>query len=219
MPSNTSPRSGALLDLDTLRQRVRSGEIDTIVTVFPDSYGRLMGKRVAARYFLDDCLDAGTHGCNYLLTVNMEMDPLEGFTLASWDQGYGDFALMPDPSTLRPIPWQRGAAMVLCDMRQHDRSPVAQAPRSILQKQVERLTSQQLTCNIASELEFFLFNANYHGAFASNYANIQPSSDYRIDYHTMQPARDEPIMHALRHHARAAPADAARGHRNRIDER
>lgn len=198
MATNTSPRSSPLLDLDTLRQRVRSGEIDTIVTVFPDSYGRLMGKRVVAKFFLDDCLESGTHGCNYLLTVNMEMDPLEGFTLASWDQGYGDFALVPDVSSLRPIPWQPGAAMILCDMRQHDGSLVAQAPRSVLQKQVERLASQQLTCNIASELEFFLFNCNYHDAFASKYSRIEPSSDYRIDYHTMQPARDEPIMHALR---------------------
>lgn len=199
MPDETRKSGAATFDLETLRQRIGSGEIDTVLTVFPDSYGRLMGKRMTGQYFLDQCLTGGTHGCNYLLTVNMEMDPLEGFTLASWDKGYGDFAMQPDVSTLRPLPWQPGTALILCNL-QHDEdgSAVAEAPRSVLARQVDQLAAKQLTCNIASELEFFLFNSTYHQAFAAGYSALAPSSDYRIDYHTMQPTRDEPIMHALR---------------------
>ena len=201
------------LDLDSLKRMVGSGEIDTVLLVFPDTYGRLLGKRLTAHYFLDHCADAGTHGCNYLLTVNMEMDPLEGFKLASWDQGYGDFAMKPDLATLRPLPWQEASAMVVCDLVRDDGSLVEEAPRSVLRKQVDRLASQNLTCSIASELEFFLFNTTFPQAFASGYAALAPSSDYRIDYHTFQTTRDEPIMRAIRRQFDAAgiPIESTKG--------
>src|SRR5215211_6629300 len=145
----------AALDLNALRQKVSASEIDTIIIAFPDTNGRLVGKRLVAQYFIDHC-DEGTHGCNYLLTVNMEMDPLQGFKLASWDRGFGDFAMKPDLSTLRLLPWQNKSAMVFCDLQFDDNTPVNEAPRSVLRRQVDRLAGQGLTCNIASELEFFL---------------------------------------------------------------
>jgi glutamine synthetase len=186
------------MDLESLTAKVNNGEVDTVLVVFPDVFGRLVGKRVVARRFLDGVLEGGTHGCNYLLTLNIEMDPLEGFELANWEKGFGDFAMKPDPSTLRLVPWQPATAMVLCDLHHEDGKPVAEAPRSVLRRQVERLAAKGLTCQVASELEFFLFNTTYHDAFATGYAALQPSSDYRIDYHTMQTARDEPILGALR---------------------
>jgi glutamine synthetase len=201
------------MTIESLRERVNEGEVDTVLMVFPDTNGRLVGKRLTANYFLDHCKDAGTHGCNYLLTVNMEMDPLDGFDLASWDRGFGDFAMKPDLSTLRLLPWQKSAAMVLCDVQYDDGKLVAEAPRSVLRKQLDRLASQGLTCNIASELEFFLFNQTYHQAYDANYANLLPSSDYRIDYHTMQTTRDEPILHAIRQHMGEAgvPIESTKG--------
>ena len=191
------------MTLETLTSHIDAGQIDTVLVVFPDTYARLMGKRLNARFFLDQA-KTGTHGCNYLLTLNMEMDPLDGFKLASWDKGFGDFHIQPDLSSLRTLPWQPGTAMVLCDLHHHDGRPVEEAPRSVLRKQIDRLAALGLSCNIASELEFFLFNDTYHAGFASGYANLSPSSDYRIDYHTLQPTRDEPIMHALRTQMEAA---------------
>src|SRR3989440_10830270 len=129
------------LTLDALRKQVRDGEIDTVLMVFPDTLGRLVGKRLTGHYFLDHCSDAGTHGCNYLLTVNMEMDPLEGFKLASWDQGYGDFAIKSDTTSLRTIPWQQSTALVMCDLHHHDGALVEEAPRAVLRRQLDRLAS------------------------------------------------------------------------------
>ena len=185
------------MNRDVLSEKIDTGEIDTVLMVFPDAGGRLVGKRLTAPYFLEQA-DEGTHGCNYLLTVNIEMDPLEGFKLASWDQGYGDFSMKPDMSSLRLLPWQQSSALVICDLQKEDGSPVDEAPRSVLRKQVDRLAKLGLTCNIASELEFFLFNTSYHDASVCNYSALTPSSDYRIDYHTMQTTRDEPIMRAIR---------------------
>jgi glutamine synthetase len=179
------------MNLQTLKNRVGKGEIDTVITVFPDVFGRLVGKRFTGKFFLESVASHGTHSCNYLLTVNMEMDPLDGFKVANWESGFGDFEMRPDLDTIRELPWQPGAVLVLCDYRHHDGSLVAEAPRSVLRRQLDAVAKRKFTCYSASELEFFLFNQTYHDAFVADYRNLTPSSDYRIDYHTKQPTRDE----------------------------
>jgi glutamine synthetase len=186
------------MNLNELRAKVEEGDIDTVVVVIPDVFGRLVGKRFTGRFFLENVVEHGTHACNYLLTVNIEMDPMDGFQLANWEAGFGDFAMAPDFLTLREIPWQPGAALVLCDLTRESGERVAEAPRSLLRQQIEALQDAGFTCMIASELEFYLFNNAYSDAFASGYRNLSPSSDYRIDYHTMQPARDEGLFRAVR---------------------
>jgi len=201
------------MDMNALGAKVESGEVDTVVVVFPDVFGRLVGKRLTAEHFLRHVADGGTHGCNYLLTLNIEMDPLDGFTLANWEAGFGDFAMKPDLSTIRLLPWQQATAMAICDLYHEDGRLVAEAPRSVLRRQLDRLAAKGLSCRMASELEFFLFNSTYHDAFASGYGRLEPSSDYRIDYHTMQPARDEPIIGALRRQMQGArvPVESSKG--------
>ena len=201
------------MNLQQLKTQIRAGAIDTIIVAFPDPFGRLVGKRFRADVFLDSVLKHGTHGCNYLLTVNMEMDPLDGFKVASWDAGFGDFAFRPDMKTLRALPWQTGAALVICDYVRQDGSLVREAPRSVLRQQLEFLNKQGFTCFCASELEFYLFDQTYHSAFAAGYRDLQPSSDYRIDYHVMQPTRDEPLMRAIRNSMTAArvPVESSKG--------
>jgi glutamine synthetase len=192
------------MNLKELTAKIKAGEIDTVIVAFPDVFGRLIGKRFTGDFFLKSVAKHGTHGCNYLLTVNIEMDPMDGFQLANWDKGFGDFEWRPDFSTLRLIPWQTASALILCSLHHHDGRPVEEAPRSVLNKQVERLAKDKLICNVASELEFFLFNTSYQDAFAADYRNLPASSDYRIDYHTMQPARDEAIFRSVRNQMIAA---------------
>lgn len=201
------------MNLATLKSQVRSGAIDTVIVALPDPFGRLVGKRFRAEVFLDSVAGHGTHGCNYLLTVNIEMDPLDGFQVASWEAGFGDFKFQPDLSTLRILPWQPGTALVLCDHVKEDGTLVAETPRSVLRRQLDRLAKDRLTCYCASELEFYLFNQTYHSAFAAGYRDLQPASDYRIDYHLMQPTRDEPLMRAIRNGMTAArvPIESSKG--------
>ncbi|HKS38906.1 MAG TPA: glutamine synthetase family protein [Verrucomicrobiae bacterium] len=186
------------MNLQTLKARIGKGEIDTVIVAFPDPFGRLVGKRFTGSYFLESAARHGTHGCNYLLTVNLEMDPLDGFKVANWDAGFGDFEMRPDLSTLCVLPWQTATALVVCDYMRPDGAFVAEAPRSVLRRQIEFVKKQGLTSYCASELEFYLFNQTYHSAFGSGYRELQPSSDYRIDYHIMQPTRDEALMRAIR---------------------
>lgn len=201
------------MTLKQLTQQVRAGKIDTVVVALADPFGRLVGKRFRADLFLDSVAKHGTHGCNYLLTVNLDMDPLDGFKVANWAAGFGDFTFQPDLNTLRIIPWQAATAMVICDHVRHDGVYVAESPRSVLRAQLAQLKKQGLTCFCASELEFYLFNQTYHSAFEAGYRNLQPSSDYRIDYHLMQPTRDEPLMRAIRNQMTAArvPVESSKG--------
>jgi glutamine synthetase len=186
------------MNVAELENKVAAGEIDTVVTVFPDVFGRLVGKRFTADTFLREIAAHGTHACNYLLTLNIEMEPQDGFALANWEKGFGDFAMRPDFESLRLLPWEPGAVMVLCDLHHDDGERVAEAPRTVLRSQVARLHALGFTCKLASELEFFLFNHTFHEAHARGFRDLTPSSDYRIDYHTMQTARDEAIMRAIR---------------------
>lgn len=196
-----------------LKARIKSGRIDTVLVAFPDPFGRLVGKRFRADFFRDHVAQQGTHGCSYLLTVNLEMDPLDGFQVANWAAGFGDFAFRPDLGTLRELPWQPGAALVICDCARADGSLVAEAPRSVLRHQLDRLTRLGLTCQCASELEFYLFNQSYHAACQNGYRDLRPSSDYRIDYHLMQPTRDEALLRAIRNGMTAArvPVESSKG--------
>ncbi len=201
------------MNIQQLRAKVRSRAIDTVIVAFQDVFGRLVGKRFEANHFVTQVAEHGTHACNYLLAVNLEMEPQEGFKLANWENGFGDFAMKPDPGTLREIPWQPGAAIVICDYIHHDGRSVAEAPRSVLKQQIARLQKRGLCPFLASELEFFLFNQSYHDCAAQHYRNLAPSSDYRIDYHILQPGRDEPLFRQVRSHLQAAdiPVECSKG--------
>src|SRR3990170_1188051 len=188
-----------MLSLDELRGEIDSGAIDTVVVAFTDMQGRLLGKRLHGEFFLEE-LDAGhaVEGCNYLLALEMEMDPVPGYQLASWERGYGDFSLRPDVATLRRIPWLEATALVLCDVAWHDGSPVAPSPRQGLRRQVERAAALGLTAMVGSELEFSLLRETYAEAHAKGYQDLTPSVPYILDYHILASTYDEPFMRRIR---------------------
>src|SRR5438309_9773857 len=157
------------LDRRTLESLIRKGEIDTVLTVFPDGYGRLMGKRLVGRYFLDSAVEAGVHACVYLFTVDLEMAPLPGFPLTSWARGYGDMKMVPDLATLRVIPWLPKTALVFCDVYGEDGDLVEEAPRSVLKRQIARAASLGYTVKLAAELELFCIRASFGKVRAMRY--------------------------------------------------
>jgi glutamine synthetase len=203
----------SMLTLDELRDEVERGSIDTVVAAFTDMQGRLMGKREHAEYFLDESAEHGLEGCNYLLALDMEMDPQPGFRMASWEQGYGDFHLAPDFETLRRIPWLEGTALVLCDVLWEDGSPVVASPRQVLRAQVERARALGFEPMFGSELEFYLFKESYAEAHARHYRDLTPSVPYILDYHVLATTYDEPLIRAIRNGMQAAgiPVESSKG--------
>jgi glutamine synthetase len=194
-----------MLTYAELKDLVATGEVDTVVVAFTDMQGRLLGKRLQAEFFVDE-MDAGhpVEGCNYLLALEMEMDPVPGYEIASWEQGYGDFGITPDMATLRRIPWLEGSALVLGDVGWHDGSPVQPSPRQVLRAQIERAERLGLTPMVGSELEFYLLRETYAEAHASGYTVLTPSVPYILDYHILATTYDEPLMRALRNGMQAA---------------
>jgi glutamine synthetase len=202
-----------MLAVDELREEVERGSIDTVVAALPDMQGRLMGKRMHARFFLDDTLEHGLEGCAYLLATDMDNEPQPGYQVANWDQGYGDFVAKPDLATLRKTPWLEGTALVLCDVVWADGTPVAPGPRAVLQAQVERARSAGFEPMIGTELEFFLFRESYAEAHTRHYRGLTPSVPYILDYHVLATSYDEPLIREIRNSMYAAglPVESSKG--------
>ncbi|MCX2952651.1 glutamine synthetase family protein [Lentzea sp. NEAU-D7] len=187
-----------MLTVEELSVAVDAGEIDTVLVAIVDMQGRLQGKRCAARYFLDEVLGHSAEGCNYLLAVDVEMNPVSGFEMSSWERGYGDFVMKPDIETLRRVPWQEGTALVMCDVVWENGDPVVASPRQVLRKQLDRLDALGLDCYVGTELEFILFDDSYEQAWNAGYRDLTPSNQYNVDYSLLGTARVEPLLRAIR---------------------
>jgi glutamine synthetase len=202
------------LDRRALEKRIGNGDIDTVLVVFPDMQGRFMGKRVMGDFFLREILgDEGMHACNYLLTVDVDMEPLPGYRYANWDKGYGDFAMVPDMNTLRLIPWLDKTALVICDVLSEEGDIVEVAPRQILKRQLERAKDKGYRVMCGSELEFFLFKDSYEEASAKRFQDLAPHSDYIEDYHILQTTKDEYLIRQMRNgmQGAAVPVEFSKG--------
>ena len=224
MNDDVTAHSGGPVDLDTLEALVDSGAIDTVVVAFPDLQGRLLGKRVVGRFFIDHVVDRagrpgsgeGIEACDYLLTVDVDMNVVEGYRYASWDGGYGDFRATPDLATLRVVPWLEATALVLCDVVDNTTgAPVEVSPRRILQRQIDRARDMGLVIMCGSELEFFAHNATYDELAADDYRSMgsTASSWFSLDYHVLQTTKDEPLIRAIRNGMLAAglPVENSKG--------
>jgi glutamine synthetase len=186
------------LTIEELRAGVADATIDTVVLAIVDVQGRLQGKRFDAEFFVDEVAAHGTEGCNYLLAVDIEMNTVGGYTMSSWDRGYGDFAIHPDFATLRRIPWQPGTALLLGDARWLDDSPVVESPRQVLQQQLGRLAERGWQAMVGTELEFIVFDDSYEAAWSKRYADLTPANQYNVDYSILGTSRVEPLLRAIR---------------------
>jgi len=212
--SQNEQRIRGMLSLEQLTSLVAQEQIETIIVGFTDHYGRLVGKRYDAEMFVEDTVNHGTHGCDYLLTVDMEMEPVPGYKFANWELGYGDFHLVPDMNTLRTASWLDKTALVLCDVQNEKKhEPVSIAPRSILRKQIDAARGLGFESFAASELEYYLFENSYRQANEQGYQTLTPAGWYLEDYHILQGTRTEPFNAAARHHLKhsGVPVETSKG--------
>jgi glutamine synthetase len=198
VPKPTPPRRPGLLSLDELRVLAAEGTIDTVVLAFTDMQGRLQGKRLSAEFFLAEVAGAHAEGCNYLLAVDVEMNTVDGYAMSSWERGYGDFALVPDLTTLRLVPWHEGTALLLADLAWEDDSPVVASPRQILKAQANRLAQRGWTALAGTELEFIVFTDSYEQAQAQGFRDLTPANQYNVDYSILGTSRVEPLLRRVR---------------------
>ena len=206
--------SRGILSLDELKSLVDGEEIETVIIAFCDHYGRLLGKRLDADFFLAEAAQQGTHACNYLLTTDMEMEPAPGYDFANWELGYGDFHLAPDLNTLRQASWLKKTAIVLCDVEnERPHEPVSVSPRAILRRQLQAAAGLGYKVYAASELEYYIYRDSYREAQARGYADLEPMGWYLEDYHLLQGTREESFTAAARRHLKHSgiPVESSKG--------
>src|SRR5438067_901877 len=202
------------IELEDLKRLVADGEIETVVVVFPDMYGRLVGKRIVGRFFLDEVAERGMHACDYLLACDMEMDPVPGYAFTSWAKGYGDFRPIPDFDTLRVASWLPKTALVLCDVYHEERRElVPLAPRSILRHQLARAEEHGFTVMAASELELYVFKDSYERVAEKGFINLETIGRVIEDYHILQSTKEESLIGAIRSHLESSgvPVESSKG--------
>ena len=192
------------MKLQELRSEAEAGTVDTVLLALTDMQGRLQGKRLTARHFLAEVAEHGAEGCNYLLGVDVDMATVAGYSLFSWERGYGDFVLRPDLDTLRPVPWQEGTVVCLADVAWEDGSEVVVSPRQVLRRQLGRLAERGWTANAGTELEFIVFNDTYEQAWHQGYRDLEPANLYNVDYSLLGTARVEPLIRRIRNSMEAA---------------
>nr|WP_281274044.1 glutamine synthetase family protein [Sphaerisporangium album] len=187
-----------MLTVDQLREDVSAGRVDTVLLAIADMQGRLQGKRLSARYFLEEVLEHAAEGCNYLLAVDIDMNTVSGYGMSSWERGYGDFVMKPDLSTLRRVPWQDGTVMLMADVLWEDGADVVASPRQILRAQLARLAERGWKAYVGTELEFIVYTDTYESAWSKAYRDLTPANQYNVDYSLLGGARVEPLLRRIR---------------------
>lgn len=181
-----------------LKKAISNDEIDTVLVCVSDMQGRLNGKRVTGKAFIDYVYKE-THMCDYLYTVDMDMFTVPGYKSSSWETGYGDMTVIPDLSTIKIAHWLEKTAIVLCDCLDHDgKKPLMHSTRQILRNVISKANKMGFEPMIGSELEFFLFNQTYDDIHKNNYSNLQESSWYIQDYMIFQTTKEEDVLRELR---------------------
>lgn len=201
------------LTFDQLKVAVAAGEIDTVLACATDMQGRLFGKRFLGRYFVESG-HAETHGCDYLLANDIDMEPVPGYKAAGWSRGYGDFVMKPDMATLRTIPWLEKTVLVLCDVLDHYRhEDLPHSPRGLLKRQVARLKERGYLAYFASELEFYLFDETFRSAREKRWQGLDTASPYIQDYLIQLTTKEEGVMRAIRNGIEASgiPVECSKG--------
>jgi len=197
-------RHPKLLTIEQLRVKITEGDVDTVIVAFTDMQGRLQGKRLHGQYFVDYVIEQGTEGCNYLLSVDVDMNTVDGYEMSSWEKGYGDMEFALDFDTIRLLGHLPGTAMIQCDLVWLDHKPVVQSPRTILAAQVEKAAASGFKALAGTELEFIVFDTTYEQAWDANYRDLPAANQYNVDYSIVGTTRVEPLLREIRNTMYAA---------------
>ncbi len=186
------------LSIEQLTELAAQQQLDTVLVAFTDHYGRLLGKRLDIDFFLNHHINKGVGACDYLFTVDMEMNPVPGYQFANWEKGFGDMHMLADLSTLRVASWLEKTAVVLANVVDSEQQPITVAPRNILRAQLLKLDAQGYQIKTATELEYHLFQNSYEEAAKQDYYDLRPVGWYSEDYHVLQGTREEVFNGAAR---------------------
>ncbi|MGW3135023.1 glutamine synthetase family protein [Streptomyces sp. NPDC001139] len=162
---------------ETLAEYVDKRLITDVMMVVPDLQGRLQGKIYNADVFLERMM-RGAEMCGYVLATDVDMRPLDGFDFAGWEQGFGDLRVRPDLDTVRLLPHRPLTALVFGTPLHDDDTPVAVAPRRVLETQLQRMRELGYRVKVGIESEFVLYTDDGSGHIPAWTQNL----DYSLQH-------------------------------------
>lgn len=143
-----------------LEARLREMDVDHVFVEFPDVNGLSRSKQLDAEYFLSSWGEGFSMNLA-LITQTPRSEVVEG-SIYGDELDYADGTLVPDPDTLRPVPWRDDAARVIGDFR-YGGEPVEGAPRTVLRRVLEETDDLGIDFTVGSELEFYLLDPTEDG--------------------------------------------------------
>ena len=135
-----------------VRQYIEENDVKFIRLAFCDLFGRQRNISIMPEQ-LQRAFDGG---------ITVDPSSIEGFENAA----EADLYLVPDPSTLHVLPWRPSHGRVVrlfCKILGEDRTPFPLDSRSILKKALEACQSRNISCNIGTQCEFYLFKTDENG--------------------------------------------------------
>ena len=189
--------------VDAARALFERHHITTVQFGMTDLDGQMRGKFVPTDFFLDSIAPRGSSIPNIVFGWDIEDTLMDCFTLSGWHTGYSDVVLMPDLTTLRPVPWEPGHAFVLCDVVHTDGSAVPVAPRTVLARQVARAAALGYQLTAGYELEFYLYRETPETAAAKGYRDLTPAAPGIATFSLNRHSALEHVIGAIREGMRA----------------
>ncbi|WP_329141217.1 hypothetical protein OG552_28480 [Streptomyces sp. NBC_01476] len=164
----------------------------------------MMHARVSAELVLRAYRPQGADVCSYLPATDLDMRPLYGFALTSWETGFGDIFLQPDLTAWWPVTGAHRTdgdtsrdireVIVLADAHHLQASPVEVSPRQVLRRQLQRLEfSWGLTAKAGLECEFTVFRGPQDDAVHT----LRPLGTYSGDYALHHPLHQGQFLREL----------------------
>ena len=136
---------------DVFQDWFRDHNIEDVEAFVPDMAGSARGKVIPAGKFglgdmkMPEAVFAQTISGDYVADPDNVEDR--------------DMLLVPDPQTLRPVPWAADpAASVFLDCYHRDRSSVAKSPRAVLRNVLSKYEARGWVPVVAPEVEFYLLS-------------------------------------------------------------
>jgi glutamine synthetase len=138
-------------DDDLLQDWLTERDIEDVEAIVPDMAGAARGKVVPAAKFGKGTMKMPEGVFAQTISGDYVADPDNVEDKDMW--------LVPDPETLRPVPWAaEPAAAVFLDCFHSDGSPVAKSPRGVLRRVLSMYEAKGWIPVVAPEVEFYLLS-------------------------------------------------------------
>ena len=138
-------------DDDLIQDWLTERHIEDVEAIVPDMAGAARGKVVPAAKFGKATMKMPEGVFAQTISGNYVSDPDNVEDKDMW--------LVPDPETLRPVPWAGDpAAAVFLDCFHSDGSPVAKSPRGVLRQVLAMYEEKGWIPVVAPEVEFYLLS-------------------------------------------------------------